>query len=208
MENSGAILCQISSLKDMLDRVNEEIEASIQITRDIESEIVKISELESSLEIKESELTKMVYALEFEINGLMAVIANSRTSVRFLEKELCCLRMKQDETLKRMRNKREIFTSSCLNFQRGIDKEENDELRTLLLEKECLQNEIQLLDRKNNSLRNSMLAFMEEILEDLCSSNSALYTKIGAGNWENEKLQKDIDELKTTLISIISTHDD
>ncbi|GMQ11216.1 hypothetical protein CsSME_00053936 [Camellia sinensis var. sinensis] len=73
MEDSGAILCQISSLKDMLDQVNEEIEAGIQITREIESEIVKCSEVESALAVRESELMKMVYMLDFEISGLIAV---------------------------------------------------------------------------------------------------------------------------------------
>jgi hypothetical protein len=53
--------------------VNEEIEANIQITREIESEIVKCSEIESALAARESELTKTLYVSQFEINGLATV---------------------------------------------------------------------------------------------------------------------------------------
>ncbi len=48
----------------------------------------------------------------------------------------------------------------------------DDELGALISEKELLENEIHLLDEKNNSLKTSMLAFVEEILEDLHRSNS------------------------------------
>lgn len=67
---------------------------------------------------------------------------------------------------------RENFTTLCLEFQRDIDKRENCEVRTLLSEKDSLEIEIQLLDKKNNVLKNSVLAFVEEILEDLHNSNS------------------------------------
>lgn len=67
---------------------------------------------------------------------------------------------------------RENFTALCLEFQREIEKRENCKVRTLLSEKDSLENEIQLLDKKNNVLKNSVLAFVEEILEDLHSSNS------------------------------------
>ncbi|XP_057480748.1 uncharacterized protein LOC130767767 [Actinidia eriantha] len=204
MDDSGAILCQISSLKDMLDQVNEEIEASIQVTREIESEIVKCSEAESALSIRESELAKMVYMLDFEISGLISVTADSRTSANHLEEDLRCLRMKCDEIVKRVINMRDGFTTSCLDFQRNIDKGQNDVLRDLLLEKEFLENELHLLSKKNNTLQNSMLAFVEEILEDLRGSNSALHVELENGKIENEKLLKDIDELKTTLLSTIS----
>lgn len=80
MDNSGAILCQISYLKDMLDQVNEEIEASIQITREIESEIVRCSEVESDLSPRQSELTKMVYVLDFDITGFTAVTGKQKSS--------------------------------------------------------------------------------------------------------------------------------
>ncbi|XP_059643401.1 uncharacterized protein LOC132285248 [Cornus florida] len=204
MDDSGAILCQISSLKGMLDQVNEEIEANIQITREIESEIVKCAEIETALAVRESELMKMIYFAEFEINGLMAVTDVSRSSEKLIGEELCCLRMKRDEILKRMKDKREGFTTSCLDFQRNIDKGENDELGTLLSEKESLENEVLLLNKKNHALQNSMKAFVEEILEDLRSSNSALHVEIQYGNLENQKLIEDINELKSTLLSAIS----
>ncbi|OVA06749.1 hypothetical protein BVC80_8989g7 [Macleaya cordata] len=106
MDDSGAILCQISYLKDMLDQVNEEIEAKIQTTREIESEIVKCSEIETSLAMKESELTKMKCVADFEINSLIQVAAVGRTCSEQLEKELSCLRMKRQESLKRIADKR------------------------------------------------------------------------------------------------------
>ncbi|RVX14206.1 Retrovirus-related Pol polyprotein from transposon RE1 [Vitis vinifera] len=102
----------------------------------------------------------------------------------------------------------EGFTTFCLDFQKDIDKGENDELRTLLSDKEFLENEIHLLEKKNNALRNSMLDFVEEILEDLHSSSSALLMEIQSGNWEHGKLLKDIDYLKATLLSTISINND
>lgn len=67
---------------------------------------------------------------------------------------------------------REQFTTLCLEFQRDIDKDKNNELVNLLSEKEILENEVHLLDDKINSLKHSMLAFEEQILEDLHTSNS------------------------------------
>ncbi|PIA63521.1 hypothetical protein AQUCO_00201101v1 [Aquilegia coerulea] len=172
MDDSGAILCQVSSLKDMLDRVNEEIEENIQITRDIDSEVVKCSEIESGLAFKESELMKMRCAAEFEVNGLIQVATIASTSVEALEKELSCLRIKREETLKRMTHKRETFIVQCRDFQRDINKGENQELWKLLSGKEVLENENRNLNTKINSLRNSMSAFVEEMLEELRTSNS------------------------------------
>lgn len=60
----------------------------------------------------------------------------------------------------------------CLDFQREIDKGENDEVAALLYHKALLEKEAHLLDKKTYALRNSMLAFVEEILEDLHISNS------------------------------------
>ncbi|XP_021292429.1 uncharacterized protein LOC110422740 isoform X2 [Herrania umbratica] len=196
MEDSGAILYQISCLKDMLDQVNEEIEANIQITREIESEIVKLTEIEAALAIRESQLVKSLYISHFEIDGLLSVTADSRNSLKLLEEELTCLRTKRDEMLTRIENKREGFIKLCLEFQKEIGNGENNEVMTLLLEKELLENEIHLLDKKNNALRNSMSAFVEEILEELYTSNAALHVEIQNGNQENEKLMKDIEDLK------------
>ncbi|BAT91287.1 hypothetical protein VIGAN_06260600 [Vigna angularis var. angularis] len=100
------------------------------------------------------------------------------------------------------------FTTLCLEFQKEIDKKEDCEVRSLLLEKDSLENEIELMDKKNNVLENSVLAFVEEILEDLHSSNSALQVQIQRSTWENEKLLKDINDLKTTLLSAIGTSGD
>ncbi|XWS48322.1 hypothetical protein CRYUN_Cryun13aG0065800 [Craigia yunnanensis] len=203
MEDSGAILYQISCLKDMLDQVNEEIESNIQITREIESEIVKCTEFEAALSIRESQLTKSLYISHFEIDGLLSVTADSKNSLKFLEEELNCLRTNRDEMLKRIKNKREGFTKLCLEFQREIDNGETNELVNLISEKELLENEIHRLDKKNNALRNSMSAFVEEILEDLYTSNAALHVEIQNGNQKNEELMNDIEDLKRTVLSTV-----
>ncbi|KAL6177902.1 hypothetical protein ACLB2K_049423 [Fragaria x ananassa] len=233
MEDSGAILCQISYLKDMLDQVrayfspiqisvkldfeldrtvvwiqvNEEIEANIQITREIESEIVKCSELETVLAAKESDLTRTLYVSQFELIGLVTVTNELRRSVENLERELDGVRMKREEILHRISENQERFVALCMEFQKDIDKGSDNVLRALLSEKEYLQNELLILDEKNNALKNSMMAFIEGILEDLNSGNSALQIDIQKGNQENEKLLKDIDNLKTALLSNFSYDD-
>ncbi|KAL3512285.1 hypothetical protein ACH5RR_025002 [Cinchona calisaya] len=204
MDDSGTILCQISSLKDMLDQVNDEIEKNIQITRDIESEIVKCGEIETALIARELELMRTVYMLQLEIHGLKTVVADSTSSVKHLEEELCHLRMKQTEIKKRMNNKQEGFLVECLDFQKEITKRENTEALRLLEEKELLEDKIHNLSKKNNALQNSMLAFVEDVLEDLEGSISALQVEIQSRNFENERLLEDIDELKATLLSAIS----
>ncbi|GMY37710.1 ATPase family AAA domain-containing protein 1-A, partial [Fagus crenata] len=109
---------------------------------------------------------------DFEITGLAIITANSRTSLNLLEKELRWTRMRQDDMLKEINDKREGFTTLCLEFQKDINMGKDDELGALISEKELLENEIHLLDEKNNALKTSMLAFVEEILEDLHRSNS------------------------------------
>ena len=44
-----------------------------RITREIESEIVKCSEIETALALRESELTKTLYVSHFEIDGFAIV---------------------------------------------------------------------------------------------------------------------------------------
>lgn len=206
MDDSGAILCQISSLKDMLDHVNEEIEANIQSTREIESEIAKCSEIETSLAMKESELMKMKLVADFEINSLIQVSAVAKSSVELLEKELSCLRMKLQESNKRIADRRETFIMRCNSFQSRISNGENEELLKLLKDKESLQSEKSNLNMKHNALRNSTSAFAEEILEELHNSNMALQVEIQLGNVENEKLLEDIDILKRSLVSLFENH--
>lgn len=57
----------------LLSQVNEEIEESIQTTREIESEIVMCVDLEKKILLKESGLTKIVSAKEFELMNFMQV---------------------------------------------------------------------------------------------------------------------------------------
>ncbi|XP_024020109.1 uncharacterized protein LOC21395867 [Morus notabilis] len=154
MEDSQAILCHISLLKDMLDQVNEEIESNIQITREIESEIVKCSEIEKALAARQSDLTKTLYFSQFEINGLLVLAQGSKNSVENLDKQISSLRMERDEILKRINAKQEGFMNQSLEFQRDIDS--TDDLRTMLSEKVFLENEYSQLDKKTNMLKTSM----------------------------------------------------
>ncbi|KAI3440530.1 uncharacterized protein J3R85_003280 [Psidium guajava] len=174
MEDSGAILCQISCLKDMLDQVNEEIESSIQITREMESEIVKCSEAEGTLATREAGLTKLLYASQFELIGLAAVTAESRKSVTSTEQELRSLQKKRDEIQERMIRKREGFIKQCLEFQRGIDQGESDRLQSLLAEKESLEKEIDIFTQRNCALQSCISTSLEEMVEDLQDSRTGM----------------------------------
>ncbi|KAL1215959.1 hypothetical protein V5N11_028952 [Cardamine amara subsp. amara] len=169
MEDSGAILCQISIFKDMLDQVNLEMEANIQVTREIESQIQTCSEMESSLYLKEAELTRSVLASQFEISGLISVTADSRNSLKLLEDEICRLRSEHSELITRLTEKQEGFVKMCFGFQKEISVDEDSELRSLLLEKEFLENEVRLLEEKNIAVKNSILAYMEDEMRNLLS---------------------------------------
>ncbi|KAK1433644.1 hypothetical protein QVD17_10558 [Tagetes erecta] len=204
MDDSGAILCQLSALKDMLDQVNEEIETNFQITRDIESEIVKCSEFKRNLAVRESELMKTMYMLQYEIKGLMVMNDESRTQREGLQKELSSMKMKQGEILERMNHKREAFSTRCLEFQKEISEEGHGKLGKLLAEKEYLENEAHILRGKISSLQNSVSDFVQEILEGIHANNSELVIEIQSGNSENDKLVKDINELKATLLATMS----
>lgn len=76
-----------------------------------------------------------------------------------------------------------------------------------MLEKESLENEIDSLHQTNSSVTNSLSAFLEEILEDLQSSNNALGAQIQRANEENKQVQKQIDGLRATLLSTVSPVD-
>ncbi|KAB2633695.1 CAP-Gly domain-containing linker protein 1 [Pyrus ussuriensis x Pyrus communis] len=82
------------------------------------------------------------------------------------------------------------------NFQKDIDNGNANELHALMLEKQFLENEIRLLEEKNNGLKNSMLAFVEGI-----RSANTLQVDTQRGSRENEKLVKNIDNMKTSLPS-------
>uniref|UniRef100_A0A1J3FIU5 Uncharacterized protein n=1 Tax=Noccaea caerulescens TaxID=107243 RepID=A0A1J3FIU5_NOCCA len=171
MDDSGAILCQISIYKDMLDQVNSEIEANIKVTREIESEMVKCSEIESNLSAKESELTRSFLASQFEIRGLISVATDSRNSVKLLEDEISRLRSEHCELLQRLTQKREGFVKMCFDFQKDICVDEDDELRSLLSEKEFLENEVRVLEEKKTIVKNSILAYMEDEMMILFSDD-------------------------------------
>ncbi|XP_057517184.1 microtubule organizer protein 1-like [Amaranthus tricolor] len=208
MDDTGAILLQISTLKDMLDKVNDEIEANIQITREIESEIVKIEEIETSLAARESELLKLVYLSQYELSGLVAVTVNSRKSVAALAKETNQQRRERDDMLEKLNKKREVFSKACIEFQKSIEGENCNELRTLLSNKESLEDDIHKLDQKDAYFPCSVSALHKEILEDLLSSNSDLASQIQERQAENEQIVEEIEELKSVLLSAVYDVDD
>ncbi|XP_021731601.1 uncharacterized protein LOC110698468 [Chenopodium quinoa] len=208
MDDSGAILLQISTLKDMLDKVNDEIEANIQITREIESEIVKIEEIENALGARESELMKLIYLSQFELSGLITVTVNSRKSIAALTEEINAQRRKKDDLLDRLNKKRENFSMACVEFQKNIESEDCNKLRAMLLEKESLEDEIHKLDQTGNKFKVPVKALSEDMLEDLYRSNSALATEIQERQAENEQVLKEIEELRSILLSTISDVDD
>ncbi|XP_010473356.1 PREDICTED: uncharacterized protein LOC104752803 [Camelina sativa] len=166
MEDSGAILCQISIFKEMLDQVNREIEANIVVTREIESQIGACSEMESNLSLKEAELTRSFLASQFEISGLISVTADSRNHVKLLEDEISRLRTEHSELITRLTEKREEFVKMCFGFQ---SDSEDTELRSLVSEKEFLENEVRMLEEKNLDVKNSILAYMEDEMKNLLS---------------------------------------
>ncbi|CAH8256249.1 unnamed protein product [Arabidopsis lyrata] len=166
MEDSGAILCQISIFKDMLDQVNREIEANIQVSREIESEIGACSDMGSTLSVKEAELTRSFLASQFEISGLISVTADSRNSLKLLEDEIHRLRSDHSELITRLTEKRAGFVNMCFRFQKEI---EDSESRNLLSEREFLENEVWIMEMKNIDVKNSILAYMEDEMMNLLS---------------------------------------
>ncbi|KAL9674213.1 hypothetical protein QQ045_030483 [Rhodiola kirilowii] len=199
MVESGAILNQISYLKDSLDQVNREIEASIQITREIESEIVGCNEIEIELAARESELMKACYALEFEVGGYATLTANSKASVKSMEEELCRQKSEKDELLAKIDSKREEFVLFCNDFQQKIQADQT--VTSLSSQKELLENEYELLIRKDKAFCHSVSAFVEDVLEELKSSISVLENEVQSRDTDNNKILKDIDDLKMTLLS-------
>ncbi|KAH7672118.1 Axin interactor dorsalization-associated protein N-terminal [Dioscorea alata] len=202
MDDSGAILSQISAYKDLLDEVNEEIEQNIQKTREIESEIVKCLEVEKDSVTKESDLLKMLSMRDFELSGLVQIAATSRNSCESLACDLRLLQMNKDETIKRISQKRDQFLLVSSQFQAKTLSAENKELTFLLSEKETLEKEKDTLNMKIDALQNSTKECLGEILEEIQISNSALDIDIEHGISENKVLLNDMRELKILLSSM------
>lgn len=147
-------------------KVNLEIEANIQVTREIESDIVKCSEMESTMSVKESDLTRSFLASQYELTGLISVAADSKNSLKLLDDEIRRLRNEHSEILRKITEKREGFVKMCFEFQREICVDEDSELRS---EREFLENEVRVLEEKNADVKNSILAYMEDEMINLLS---------------------------------------
>uniref|UniRef100_A0A452Y870 Uncharacterized protein n=1 Tax=Aegilops tauschii subsp. strangulata TaxID=200361 RepID=A0A452Y870_AEGTS len=171
-EDSGAILRHISSLKDMLDKVNEEIEQNIQRTRETESEIVKHSETEKDYLVKESELMKGVSVAEFELDGLMQVEAAGTDSLKAMEGNLEFRKATLNAIRKLFYDKMERFIAESKDFQVNMLGGSNEDLLLLLKERDSLENESENLRMKINAIQSSLKEYIAEILEEVNVENS------------------------------------
>ncbi|BAT75896.1 hypothetical protein LR48_Vigan01g218400 [Vigna angularis] len=70
---TGGILAHISSLEKTQDQVNEKIEATIEITREIESSVVKCEEFETDFATGEADSIKISALLQFDTVGYVTV---------------------------------------------------------------------------------------------------------------------------------------
>ncbi|AQK93394.1 hypothetical protein Zm00014a_012274 [Zea mays] len=224
-EDSGAILRHISSVKDMVDKVNEEIEQNITVfgnapsqttsfvlvneeieqniqkTREIESEIVQHSETEKHYLNKESELTKEVSVTEFELNGLIQVAASESDLLKVAEGNLEFQKVAHDVIRKRVSDKMEKFINESMGFQANMLKSSNEDLVLLLNEKSSLEDESAKLKVKINSIHSSSKEYIAEILEEVNTENSVLESELRYMISEYKDVQKDINNLKILFSS-------
>ncbi|KAE8794749.1 hypothetical protein D1007_30470 [Hordeum vulgare] len=195
-EDSGAILRHISSLKDMLDKVNEEIEQNIERTRETESEIAKHSETEKDYLMKEYELVKGVSVAEFELDGLMQVQAAGTDSLKAMEGDLEFRKATLHTIKKLFHDKMERFIAESKDFQVNILEGSNEDLLLLLKEKDSLENESENLRIKINAIQSSSMEYIAEILEGVNLENSVLESDIQYRISEYMRILKDINNLK------------
>ncbi|TVU18528.1 hypothetical protein EJB05_34633 [Eragrostis curvula] len=198
-EDSGAILRHISSLKDMLDKVNEEIEQNIQKTREIDSEIVKHSETEKLYLDKESELMKEVSIAEFELNGLIQVAAAEAYILKVTEGNLELQKVSLTGITKRLSDKMERFINESKGFQASMLGGLSEDSVLLLKEKHSLQDESENLKMKINTIHSSSKEYIAEILEEVNTENSVLESELQYKISEYREVLKDINNLKILL---------
>ncbi|CAL5094106.1 unnamed protein product [Urochloa decumbens] len=200
-EDSGAILRHISSLKDMLDKVNEEIEQNIQRTREIESEIVKHSETEKHYLDKEYELTKEVSVAEFELNGLIQVAAAETDLLKVTEGNLEFQKVALNGIQKRLSDKMERFINASQGFQANMLGDSNEDLVFLLKEKSSLEDESENLKMKISTIHSSSKEYISEILEEVNTENSVLESELRYRICGYTDVLKDINNLKILFTS-------
>ncbi|XP_078169961.1 uncharacterized protein LOC144564252 [Carex rostrata] len=202
MEDSAAILHQISSLKDMLDQVNEEIQQNIQKTREIESEIVKNSEIEKEYLTKECELQKSVLISEFELSGWIQVSGTGTTSLEALQTKVKSQKLNLGEIKRRFSEKMDNFTNECAQFQATVI-ESSKEIASVVEEKKALQKEMLNLEQKINTYQNSTTDYMAEILEEIYRSCSVLEADLKHGIANYMSVLEDIHNLKIIFANTI-----
>ncbi|CAN6347373.1 unnamed protein product, partial [Urochloa humidicola] len=203
-DDSGAILRHISSLKDMLDKVNEEIEQNIQRTREIESEIVKHSETEKHYLDKEYELTKEVSVAEFELNGLIQVAAAETDILKVTEGNWVFQKVTLNGIQKRLSDKMERFINESHGFQANMLGGSSEDLILLLKEKSSLEDESKNLKMKISTIHSSSKEYISEILEEVNTENSVLESELRYGISEYTDVLNDINNLKIMFTSSIS----
>ncbi|KAJ4731493.1 CAP-gly domain linker [Rhynchospora pubera] len=202
MEGSSAILLQISSLKDMLDQVNEEIEQNIQQTREIDSEIVKHSHVQKELLARECQLTKLVSLSEFELSGLLQLSGTEAASLELLETKIKLLKPNLVEIKRRSSDKMDKFTDECAQFQATVI-EDSKEMASLVEEKEALEKEMLNLELKINMLQNSTTDYIAEILDEILRACSVLEAELKHGVTKYKSVLEDINNLKVIFANTI-----
>ncbi|XP_078432810.1 uncharacterized protein LOC144704306 isoform X2 [Wolffia australiana] len=193
--DSAVILREISMLKNMIDQVNEEIEENIQRTRHMESELLRYSEIEKVCQMREENLLKMVAGDEFELNNVLTVSE--------FKDELNAMKLRIQNMLKNIEEKREKFIAKCQKFQREIMSGDSAELCELLSVIDSLENEQQNLCSKVNLLKDSTAEFVEELLREIHSATVALEVRIKLTSSENTKVSQHIEDLKHLICSLI-----
>jgi len=176
--------------------VNEGIELKIQQTREIEFEVVQCSKKERDLLRKEDDLIKIVNVKESKLNDLMIIFDVSKRALEVTEEILAHREKSRNEVALRINSDRDDFINICRKFQLNVGSNEKAEVyMKFLLKKEYLMGRI---TSQKKEMKEQCVEEEENIVK-LQSFVHVLQDEICDGNYENEKLLKDIDGLKTAL---------
>ncbi|XP_078432811.1 uncharacterized protein LOC144704306 isoform X3 [Wolffia australiana] len=169
----------------------------------MESELLRYSEIEKVCQMREENLLKMVAGDEFELNNVLTVSADSEKISSEFKDELNAMKLRIQNMLKNIEEKREKFIAKCQKFQREIMSGDSAELCELLSVIDSLENEQQNLCSKVNLLKDSTAEFVEELLREIHSATVALEVRIKLTSSENTKVSQHIEDLKHLICSLI-----
>ncbi|KAL4178783.1 hypothetical protein AMTRI_Chr13g83990 [Amborella trichopoda] len=121
--------------------------------------------------------------------------AVASASLKHMEEEVMCLTSKREKMLNKITNDRQWLKFLKCDYD------------FLFSKKDVLKCRILNLNNQINTLRDSTSTFIQEIIAGLRTTNFELQSNIGVGNLENEKLLKDIHELRSSLCAIKTIDD-